>query len=104
MNQETPQQASVPLEPPAKRRRRIDWRIAAALLPVLLAIPVWRATTGHAKARASTVQLSAVAVAKVTRENLAEELMCDSELRPYQEIDLHAKVAGFLEKINVDIG
>src|SRR5262249_14981422 len=29
---------------------------------------------------------------------------CSAELRPYQEIDLHAKVAGYLENISVDIG
>ena len=38
------------------------------------------------------------------REDLARELICHAELRPWQEIDLHAEVAGSLQKINVDIG
>jgi RND family efflux transporter MFP subunit len=35
---------------------------------------------------------------------MSQELVCNAELRPYQEVDLHAKVAGYLDKINVDIG
>jgi RND family efflux transporter MFP subunit len=35
---------------------------------------------------------------------LVENIVCSAELRPYQEIDLHAKVAGYLENISVDIG
>lgn len=45
-----------------------------------------------------------VATALVTREDLAKELSVQSELRPYQEIDLHAKVAGYLRHVGVDIG
>jgi RND family efflux transporter MFP subunit len=75
-----------------------------ALLVTLLVILVWRATTGHARTETPTLSSLTVAVEKVTREDLSQELLCDAELRPYQEIDLHAKVAGFLESINVDIG
>lgn len=45
-----------------------------------------------------------VAVAKTTREDLANEMVCYAEFRPYQEVDLHAKVSGFVNAINVDIG
>ena len=48
--------------------------------------------------------LQAVPVAKAGREDLFKELTVQAEFRPYQEIDLHAKVAGFLQQINVDIG
>ena len=46
----------------------------------------------------------AVAVAKVTRETLARELVLAAEFRPYQEVDLHSKVAGYLKQITVDVG
>jgi multidrug efflux pump subunit AcrA (membrane-fusion protein) len=46
----------------------------------------------------------AVAVAKVTRETLARELVLAAEFRPYQEVDLHSKVAGYLKQISVDVG
>ncbi len=45
-----------------------------------------------------------VAVAPVTRQDLAKELSVQAEFRPYQEIDLHAKVAGYLKRLDVDIG
>jgi RND family efflux transporter MFP subunit len=45
-----------------------------------------------------------VAVAKVTRTDLARSVDFDAEFRPYQEIDLHAKVAGFVKEMDVDIG
>jgi RND family efflux transporter MFP subunit len=46
----------------------------------------------------------AVAVARVTRGDLAQVLTVAAEFRPYEEIDVHAKVAGFLKSINVDVG
>lgn len=84
--------------------RRVDWRIASVFVLALIVIPVWRATTSHAKPGAITIPRPQIAVSKVTREDLNEELVCNAELRPYQEIDLHAKVAGYLENISVDIG
>ena len=45
-----------------------------------------------------------VAVARVSREDLAEHLAVEAEFRPFQEIDLHANVAGFVKSMNVDIG
>jgi RND family efflux transporter MFP subunit len=101
-----------PVESPAPSRqfrlpalfRRLGWRAGCVLLLGLLLIPLWRATTGHAKPDAFAAATAQVAVCNVTREDLAEDLICDAELRPYQEVDLHAKVAGYLENITVDIG
>ncbi len=44
------------------------------------------------------------AVAKVTREDLFQEVTIAAEFRPYQEVTLHAKVSGFVSKMNVDFG
>ncbi|HXU78503.1 MAG TPA: biotin/lipoyl-binding protein, partial [Methylomirabilota bacterium] len=84
--------------------RRLDWRISAGILVVVVIALVWRGTVGHAKPGNLPEEALAVAVARVTRQDLARELTCEAELRPYQEIDLHAKVAGYLQKITVDIG
>ena len=84
--------------------RRLDWRIAVLLLVSVFLFPVWRAVTAHAKLKPAQEVCVPVAVAKVIREDLTQELNCEAELRPYQETDLHAKVAGFLQKICVDIG
>jgi RND family efflux transporter MFP subunit len=45
-----------------------------------------------------------VAVAKVTTEDLSHGLVLTAEFKPYQEVDVMAKVAGFVKQINVDVG
>jgi RND family efflux transporter MFP subunit len=45
-----------------------------------------------------------VAVAKVSIEDLSHGLVLTAEFRPYQEVDVMAKVAGFVKQINVDVG
>jgi RND family efflux transporter MFP subunit len=108
----TPEPENLFESPRAETRRfslpeRLHWRVAWVVLLALIFIPVWRGITTHAKPQKAGVPSrppQPVAVAKVTREDLSQELVCDGELRPYQEIDLHAKVAGFLQSITVDIG
>ena len=43
-------------------------------------------------------------VALVERGQLANQLQVAGEFLPYQEVELHAKVAGYIKRINVDIG
>ena len=43
-------------------------------------------------------------VAVVQRGQLANQLQVAGEFLPYQEVELHAKVAGYIKRINVDIG
>jgi RND family efflux transporter MFP subunit len=43
-------------------------------------------------------------VAPITRRDLYEELTVQAEFRPYQEVELYAKVAGYLKTIDVDFG
>jgi RND family efflux transporter MFP subunit len=43
-------------------------------------------------------------VARVVRSNLDRKLELAAYFRPYLEVDLHAKVAGYLRHIGVDIG
>src|SRR5262245_56191138 len=45
-----------------------------------------------------------IGVAKVTYEDLSRDLTLAAEFRPYQEIDVHAKVAGYIKEIYVDVG
>ena len=45
-----------------------------------------------------------VPVAKVARADLSRDLVLTAEFRPFQEVDLMAKVAGYVKQINVDIG
>lgn len=45
-----------------------------------------------------------VAVAEVKRANLSRTLSFSAEMRAWQEVDVHAKVSGYLKAIDVDIG
>lgn len=45
-----------------------------------------------------------VAVAKAKRTTIANSLSIAGQFLPYQNVDLHAKVAGYVRWINVDIG
>ena len=58
----------------------------------------------HAAAAGATDPEPTVAAASIVREDLAKELSVQAELRPYQEVDLHSKVAGYLRRIDVDLG
>ncbi len=49
-------------------------------------------------------QPRAAAVVAVTRGNLASSLTVAGQFQPYQQVDLHAKVSGYIRWIKVDIG
>jgi RND family efflux transporter MFP subunit len=45
-----------------------------------------------------------VAVAKATKEPMAQDLVLTAEFKPYQEVEVMAKVSGYIKKMNVDVG
>ena len=44
------------------------------------------------------------AVARVERRTIANTLTISGEFKPFQDVDVHAKVAGYIRVINVDVG
>src|SRR5579863_10645187 len=56
------------------------------------------------KAKADAADAPSVAVVKVTRQNLSNELEIASEFLPFQEIEVYAKVSGYIQKLYVDWG
>src|SRR6202051_733638 len=57
--------------------------------------------TEHAdKARGEIV----AAVVKVSRGKLGAPLTLAGAFKPFQDVDVHAKVAGYIKKIYVDVG
>jgi RND family efflux transporter MFP subunit len=58
---------------------------------------------GPAKDGGPAAAPSAV-VAPVIRENLSSTLTVAGQFEPFQDVDLHAKVSGYIRRINVDIG
>lgn len=75
--------------------------IALAGIPLLLTLACSRPESVRA---AKTSDLPTVAVAKVTAENLTQGLVLTAEFKPFQEVDLMAKVAGYVKEIRVDVG
>ncbi|MFL6352199.1 MAG: efflux RND transporter periplasmic adaptor subunit [Bryobacteraceae bacterium] len=49
-------------------------------------------------------QTPAIPVAKAKIEDMSHRLVLTAEFKPFQEIDVMAKVAGYVKKINVDVG
>jgi RND family efflux transporter MFP subunit len=66
----------------------------------------WLAHHVRAQAPASSDLTAAptAAVATVTREDLFKQVTMAAEFRPYEEVALHAKVSGYVSKMNVDFG
>jgi RND family efflux transporter MFP subunit len=60
--------------------------------------------TGCREKRSDQASIATASVAKVTRGDLSSTLAVAGEFEPYQEVDLHAKVSGYIRRINVDIG
>ena len=80
-------------------------KILTAILVIGLGV-LWAAHYARAQAPASA-DLAAVptaGVAKVTREDLYKQVTIAAEFRPYAEVALHAKVSGYVSKMNVDFG
>ena len=61
-------------------------------------------TFGRSSTTVSADAAPRAAVVKVRRTPLSNTLSIAGEFLPYQEVELHAKVAGYIRNINVDIG
>src|SRR5580704_11613961 len=59
---------------------------------------------GATEATQAVTDVPTVAVVKATRTDLSSDLVLTAEFAPYQEIDVMAKVSGYIRQINVDIG
>jgi RND family efflux transporter MFP subunit len=57
-----------------------------------------------AKANQTDSQARPAAVALVSRKPLSNTVALSGEFRPFQEVDVHAKVAGYIRVIRVDVG
>jgi len=90
-----------------EKNRRLRIRIVSAAGAMGLIAVVLLLTLKPGKASPSSgheTTTPSVAVVKVTREDLAREVQVPAEFRPYMEVELHAKVSGYLQQMNVDFG
>jgi RND family efflux transporter MFP subunit len=83
---------------------RERYLLMAAGVASLMAMTSSCARTGATETTQAVADAPTVAVVKATRTDLASDLVLTAEFAPYQEIDVMAKVSGYIRKINVDIG
>lgn len=85
------------------QRKHLWVILSAVVLATVLTVVLWR---GHR--RASTVEAApgppAAQVALVQRGNIDQVLSLAGQFQPYQVVDVHPKVSGFIRHIYVDIG
>src|ERR1039457_4347118 len=53
---------------------------------------------------AAASDIPTVAVARPAPANLSRDLILTAEFKPYQEVDVMAKVSGYVKEIRVDVG
>ncbi len=82
------------------RRRKLVYALTALAALALLVGIARLGRSSEAPARAPVP----VAAARVERVSLARTLALAAEFRPFQDVSVHAKVAGYLRSIRVDVG
>jgi multidrug efflux pump subunit AcrA (membrane-fusion protein) len=81
-------------------RKRILLLMVAAC--AALGISSCRSDGAGPEARAATIPSARVAVAQ--RGDISHMLTLAGQFQPYQVVDVHPKVSGYMKRINVDIG
>jgi RND family efflux transporter MFP subunit len=77
---------------------------AIALGTLMTAVAVTTGCGGSHAATPAAAETPIVSAVRVVRGDLSQTLTLASEFRPFQEIDVHAKVAGYVKAIYVDVG
>ena len=76
--------------------------IAGMMLPVSVCVVACHSDGESTRAKAD--EISSAQVATAQRGNIAHTLSLAGQFQPYQVVDVHPKVTGFMARINVDIG
>ncbi len=81
--------------------RTTPFRAAAILLPALF---LWGCSSGDKVHADNQSTAPHVAVVKATRQTISSKLEIASELQPFQEINVYAKVSGYIRKLHIEWG
>jgi RND family efflux transporter MFP subunit len=77
--------------------------LAAGLgFPILAGVVACHSRDGGLEAKAASIPTAKVATAQVG--NISHALTLAGQFQPYQVVDVHPKVSGYMVRINVDIG
>lgn len=77
------------------------FRMAGLMLCVSFELTACR-SVGNSNAKAATI--ASAQVATVQRGDISHTLTLAGQFQPYQAVDVHPKVSGYMQRINVDIG
>jgi RND family efflux transporter MFP subunit len=83
-------------------RKRRFILTAAVSLCIMLNLSACRKDIGNSDAKAAAIPSARVAVAQ--RGNISHVLTVAGQFQPYQVVDVHPKVSGYMKEIKVDIG
>jgi RND family efflux transporter MFP subunit len=87
----------------SRMHKRFWVLLSAIVLAIVAIVLVW-----HSHRRSTVVEAApgppAAQVAMVQRGNIAQVLTLAGQFQPYQVVDVHPKVSGFIRHIYVDIG
>lgn len=78
--------------------------VAAAVMCLTVGISSCARTGGTEASKTGAAEVPTVAVVKAARTDLSNDLLLTAEFEPFQEVDVMAKVSGFIKQIKVDIG
>ena len=90
-----------------RRRRQLVVLAVVAGCVLVAVIVASRLRAGSSKASERGTEAERIpyaAVAPVKRQTIANTLSIAGQFSPYQNVELHAKVAGYIKNIYVDIG
>ena len=85
------------------QRKRI-FQIAGAALTAIVLLSVLARGRAPRHDAAQTAALPVAPVVAARKTSLRTTLTLSGEFKPFQEVDLHAKVAGYIRSITVDVG
>src|SRR5271157_243548 len=83
--------------------RRIQ-RVLSFFIILLFCRAIIGCGEAHKAVSDDAANAPAAAVVKVARGNIADNLEIASEFQPFQEVDVFAKVSGYIQKLYVDYG
>jgi RND family efflux transporter MFP subunit len=87
------------------RKRSSLLLVSVVVLAVLIVLAIWFSHRDHSEpADVNAETLPTASVAPVVRGSIAHSLSLAGEFQPYQVVDVHAKVSGYIRHIYVDIG
>jgi RND family efflux transporter MFP subunit len=85
-------------------RRSFPWIAVVGVLYGLVGCNSTPVSTVQSNTSTPASDAPTVAVTHPIREDLSRSVNLTAEFRPYQEVQIHAKVSGYVQQMNVDVG